>query len=128
MKILLDTHAFLWWIIDDPQLSQTACDLIGNGNNDLYWSTASSWEVAIKYALGRLPLPDEPSTFIIEELEKNQVKSLSISNIHAFEAGLLPLHHKDPFDRMLIAQARTDSMAILSCDSCFGFYEVHVKW
>ncbi|SLM33165.1 PilT protein domain protein [Desulfamplus magnetovallimortis] len=128
MKILLDTHVFLWWIIDEPKLSPTACDLIGNGNNDLYWSTASSWEVAIKYALGRLPLPDDPLTFIIEELEENDVKSLSISHIHAFEAALLPLHHKDPFDRMLIAQARTESMVILSCDSCFGFYEVNVKW
>ncbi|MEA1967480.1 MAG: type II toxin-antitoxin system VapC family toxin [Thermodesulfobacteriota bacterium] len=128
MKILLDTHAFLWWITDDPQLSKNASALIVNSSNYLYWSSASSWEVAIKYSLGRLPLPDSPSQFIMEELEKNQIESLPITDYHAFSAGMLPLYHKDPFDRMLIAQAINESMILLSCDTVYKYYDVNVCW
>ena len=128
MKILLDTHAFLWWITDDAQLSEVAGNLIQDSRNHLYWSAASSWEVSIKYALGRLPLPEEPAQFIMEELEKNQIQSLPIKDEHAFHAGQLPRHHKDPFDRMLIAQARIESLMLLSCDSVFKYYDVNVNW
>jgi len=84
MNILLDTHAFLWWITDDAQLSATARTLIKDGENTLYWSAASSWEVAIKYNLGRLPLPDEPEQFLAQELTKNQIESLPITDRYAF--------------------------------------------
>jgi PIN domain nuclease of toxin-antitoxin system len=128
MNILLDTHAFLWWITDDAQLSANARTLIKDGENMLYWSAASSWEVAIKYNLGRLPLPDEPEQFLAQELAKNQIESLPITDRYAFQAGRLPRHHKDPFDRMLIAQAMTDSLTLLSCDSFFDLYDVQVMW
>lgn len=128
MNILLDTHAFLWWITDDAQLSATARTLIKDSENTLYWSAASSWEVAIKYNLGRLPLPDEPEQFLAQELARNQIESLSITDRYAFQAGRLPRHHKDPFDRMLIAQAMTDSLTLLSCDAFFDLYDVQVKW
>ncbi|MCW5203049.1 type II toxin-antitoxin system VapC family toxin [Desulfobulbus sp. US4] len=124
----MDTHAFLWWITDDAQLSETARRLIKDNGNTLYWSAASSWEVGIKYALGRLPLPDAPEIFLAQELAGNQIESLPITDRYAFQAGRLPRHHKDPFDRMLIAQAMTDSLILLSCDSFFDLYDVQVMW
>jgi len=128
MNILLDTHAFLWWITDDSKLSQTAGNLMGDENNILYWSAASSWEVAIKYALRRLPLPERPERFLPKEIAKNKIESLFISNGHAFHAGQLPPHHRDPFDRMLIAQAQKESLILLSSDSLFDLYDVDVRW
>ena len=128
MKLLLDTHTFLWWIIDDPQLSQKARGLIGNGNNTLYWSAASSWEVSIKYALGRLPLPESPEQFLPAEIEKNRIESLPIIDAHAFGAGQLPHHHRDPFDRMLVAQAQAESLTLLSDDQQLSYYDVEIQW
>ena len=128
MKILLDTHVLLWWITDQPQLSSTARDLIGNGNNILYWSAASSWEVSIKYALGRLPLPASPADFLPLELVKNRIEPLAILDAHAFRAGLLAPHHRDPFDRMLVAQALEESLTLLSNDQLLSLYDVSLQW
>jgi PIN domain nuclease of toxin-antitoxin system len=128
MKILLDTHTFLWWILDDPKLSTRALELIGDNRNTLYWSAASSWEVSIKYALGRLPLPESPEQFLPTELGKNRIESLAIIDAHAFQAGRLPHHHGDPFDRMLVAQALVESLGLLSNDKQLSFYNVDVYW
>jgi PIN domain nuclease of toxin-antitoxin system len=128
MKLLLDTHTFLWWILDDPQMSAKALDLIGDSRNNLYWSTASSWEVAIKYALGRLPLPDDPTKFLPAELGKNRIESLPIVDAHAFQAGSLPRHHRDPFDRMLVAQAQIESLWLISNDPKINLYNVNAYW
>ena len=128
MKLLLDTHTFLWWITDDPQLSTKARELIGDGHNILYWSAASSWEVSIKYALGRMPLPEAPEQFLPAEIEKNRLESLPIIDAHAFQAGQLPHHHRDPFDRMLVAQAQVESLALLSNDQRLNHYDVEIRW
>lgn len=128
MKILLDTHTFLWWITDVPQISVTARELISDGHNELYWSAASSWEVSIKYALGRLPLPDAPEKFLPFELAQNRIESLPVIDAHAFQAGQLPSHHRDPFDRMLIAQAQVESLVFLSNDPQLRLYDVRVQW
>ena len=128
MKLLLDTHAFLWWITDDPQLSPKARELISDSHNTMYWSAASSWEVSIKYALGRLPLPETPEQFLPVELGKNRIESLSVIDAHAFQAGRLPRHHADPFDRMLVAQAQLESLAILSNDRKLSHYDVEIHW
>ena len=128
MKLLLDTHTFLWWITDDPQISAKALELMGDSQNDLYWSAASTWEVAIKYALGRLPLPDAPTIFLPAELGKNRIESLPIVDTHAFQAGLLPRHHRDPFDRMLVAQAQVETLGIVSNDTKIRLYNVNVYW
>ena len=128
MKILLDTHTFLWWITDSPQLSATARGLIGDGHNTLYWSAASSWEVSIKYALGRLPLPETPEIFLPPELAVNRLESLPIIDAHAFQSGLLPPHHRDPFDRMLVAQAQVESLVLLSADKKMEPYDVTLRW
>ena len=128
MKFLLDTHIFLWWITDAQLLSQTARDIVSDGNSELYWSAASSWEVAIKYKLGRLPLPEVPESFIPTELAKNRIDSLPIVNDHAFRAGQLPIHHRDPFDRMLVAQAQAENMKIISNDRQISLYDVNIAW
>ena len=128
MQLLLDTHTFLWWITDDPQISAKALELMGDSRNDLYWSAASTWEVAIKYALGRLPLPDAPAIFLPAELGKNRIESLPIVDTHAFQAGLLPRHHRDPFDRMLVAQAQAETLGIVSNDTKIRLYNVNVYW
>jgi len=128
MKLLLDTHIFLWWVSDDPQLSTKARVLIGDGHNTLYWSAASSWEVSVKYALGRMPLPEAPEQFLPAEIEKNRLESLPIIDAHAFQAGQLPHHHRDPFDRMLVAQAQVESLALLSNDQQLNHYDVEIRW
>lgn len=128
MKLLLDTHTFLWWTTDEPQLSATALDLIGDSRNTLYWSAACSWEVTIKYALGRLPLPDAPEQFLTAELGRNRIESLPIVDAHAFQAGLLPRHHRDPFDRMLVAQAQVEALGLITNDANIRRYDVDVYW
>ncbi len=128
MKLLLDTHTLLWWTTDDPLLSARALDLIGDGRNTLYWSAASSWEVSIKYALGRLPLPEAPEPFLAAELGRNRIESLPIADAHAFRAGLLPRHHRDLFDRMLVAQAQVEGLGLITDDSNIRRYEVKVYW
>ena len=128
MKLLLDTHTFLWWITDDPQLSTQAREFMADGHNTLYWSAASSWEVSIKYALGRMPLPEAPEQFLPAEIEKNRIESLPIIDVHAFLAGQLPHHHGDPFDRMLVAQAQVESLALISNDQQLNHYDVEIRW
>lgn len=128
MKLLLDTHSFLWWITDDSQMSTTALKLMGDNRNTLYWSAASSWEVSIKYSLGRLPLPEAPEQFLPAELGRNRIESLPIVDVHAFQAGSLPRHHRDPFDRMLVAQAQVESFGLITNDSDIRRYEVEVYW
>lgn len=128
MKLLLDTHTFLWWITDAPEISPTARELISDGYNDLYWSAASSWEVSIKYALGRLPLPDTPERFLPSELALNGIEPIPVIDAYAFQAGQLPRHHRDPFDRMLVAQAQIESLVLLSNDPQLSLYDVRVQW
>jgi PIN domain nuclease of toxin-antitoxin system len=128
MNLLLDTHTFLWWITDDLRLSPTVRHLIGDSLNTLCWSAASSWEVSIKYALGRLPLPEPPEVFLPAELGKNRIESLPIIDVHAFRAGVLPRHHNDPFDRMLVAQSQIESLVLLSNDHLLSLYDVSIRW
>ena len=128
MKILLDTHIFLWWITDSPQLSETAREVIANGNNALYWSAASTWEVSIKYSLGRLPLPAPPEDLLPLEFSRNHIESLPVIDEHAFRAGQLPRHHQDPFDRMLVAQAQFEPLVLLTNDRKLEQYEIEVFW
>ncbi len=128
MKYLLDTHTFLWWITDSQHLSQISREIVGDGHSELYWSSASSWEIAIKYNLGRLPLPEAPELLIPTELAKNRIDVLPIFNEHAFKAGQLPMHHRDPFDRLLIAQAQLEGMGIISDDHQMSLYDVDIVW
>lgn len=128
MRLLLDTHAFLWWIADSPQLSGQARQLIGDGENEVLLSAASGWEIAIKARLGRLTLPDEPERFLAEQLAANAFQVLPVHLSHALRVYSLPDHHRDPFDRLLVAQAQVEGMAIVSGDPQLARYLVQVAW
>ncbi len=125
MKILLDTHALLWWLADDPQLSAHARSLIASPSNPVLVSAVSGWEMSIKKALDKL---DVDLDVLQLELEKNAFEILPVSFEHGIAAGALPLHHRDPFDRMLIAQAQSESLYLVSVDSRFADYDVDVIW
>ena len=124
MRFLLDTHVLLWWISESKNLSKGVIDLVKQGQNTLFWSAASSWEVAIKYKLGRLSLPENPSSFLPKQLSQNNISPLPIQDSHAYEAGRLPLHHQDPFDRMLVAQARIEKLVFVTDDAKIRRYNV----
>jgi PIN domain nuclease of toxin-antitoxin system len=128
MNVLLDTHAFLWWITDSSRLSQVARRTLAAGSNQLFWSAASAWEVGIKFALGRLPLPGPPEGYLERHLDLNGVSRLPIVEVHGYRAAALPPHHADPFDRMLVAQAQVEDLSILSADRAIRPYDVEVVW
>lgn len=128
MKVLLDTHTFLWWITDHPKLPSRVREIIGDGNNELFVSAASGWEIAIKAKLGRLQLPDEPQRFILEQLSLNAIQSLPIQMSHALHVFSLPDHHRDPFDRILISQAQLEGLPILTADPQIALYPVEIIW
>jgi PIN domain nuclease of toxin-antitoxin system len=126
--LLLDTHAFLWWISDDPQLSERAHAVMSNAANTLYLSAASGWEMAIKSRLGKLDLPKEPESFMIEQLHPNRIEPLSIFLRHALHTYRLPMLHRDPFDRIRIAQSHLESLPILTVDPAITQYTVDTVW
>lgn len=128
MRLLLDTHALLWWITDSTRLSAQARQSIAAGSNALFWSAASSWEVGIKFALKRLKLPAAPDEYLPQHLELNAIERLSISDRHAYRAAALPMHHSDPFDRMLVAQAQLEGLTVVSADPFLSRYDVKVVW
>jgi len=128
MKVLLDTHTFLWWINDTPQLSQIARQIIGNGENMIFLSAASGWEIAIKTSLGKLKLSADITAFILEQMHINAITPLPVQMNHALHIYTLPDLHRDPFDRMLIAQAQVESLPILTADPQFSGYQVEVVW
>ena len=128
MKILLDTHTFLWWITDDQRLSGRARDIISDGGNELFLSAATGWEIAIKVQIGRLKLPEEPIRFILDQMRINAIQSLPVQMNHALHVSTLPQHHRDPFDRLLIAQAQLEELPVLSSDYQLANYQVEVIW
>ena len=128
MRILLDTHVFLWWVTDSDLLSEQARLLIKDGANELFFSAASGWEIAIKAGLGRLHLPDNPERFVAEQLTTNAIFPLPIHLSHALRVYSLPKHHRDPFDRILVAQSQLENLAILTADPGIARYDVTVIW
>ncbi len=121
MILLLDAHTVLWWLADDPTLSPAARDAIADPASDALVSAASIWEIGIKRALGKLEAP----TGLLAALEAAGLDVLPIAGTDAADAGALPAHHRDPFDRMLVAQARRLDAVIVSRDAAFEAYEVH---
>lgn len=128
MKLLLDTHAFLWFAADDPRLSATARDSIENEANEVYLSAASHWEIAIKQSVGKLSLDRPFRTLISEEVELNGIIFLPIDLSHSEAVLSLAFHHRDPFDRMLIAQSMVEEFPLLSCDEQFDAYGIARIW
>ena len=128
MRVLLDTHAFLWWISDDRRLSDRAREIIGDGRNELYFSAASGWEISIKVGLGRLDAPESLDRFIADQLSRNAIQALPIYLRHALHTRTLPDHHRDPFDRILVSQAVLEETPLLSADPQISRYPVEVVW
>jgi PIN domain nuclease of toxin-antitoxin system len=128
MKILLDTHTFLWFVLNDPQLSATAQTLISDPQNDIYLSPASYWEIAIKISIGKYQLPASYDTWMREQIATNTFEVLPILIEHTAILTNLPFHHKDPFDRLIIAQSIFENIPVISADRTFDDYPVTRLW
>ena len=128
MNLLLDTHAFLWFVQDDPQLSDTARELIEDSASRPFLSTASLWEIAIKMSLGKLQFTQPYEEFISMQLAINGIEILGITIEHTAAVSRLPFHHRDPFDRLLIIQAKTEGMTLVSANPAFDIYDVKRVW
>lgn len=122
MKLLLDTRILLWWLADDPSLPPAAGEAIASLDNTVLVSAATAWEIAIKKAAGHLDAPDD----LEDALRANDLQALAMTVAHALAAGALPPHHSDPFDRMLIAQAKAEDLVLVSVDRRFCDYEVEL--
>ena len=128
MKFLVDTSVLLWSVSERSKLNARAVRILTLAGSNLYLSSASVWEIGIKYAIGRLPLHVEPEVFVSDVHREMGMLPLGIEHHHAIEAARLPRHHADPFDRMLIAQARAEGMMVLTSDRVFGKYEVEWEY
>lgn len=127
-RYLLDTHSFLWFINDDVALSETARILIESPENIIYLSIASIWEIAIKVSLGKLEVPSPFTAFIDKQLAENNIQILPINTKHVGKVVSLPFHHRDPFDRLIIAQSLVEEISIIGEDTIFDDYGVKVYW
>ena len=128
MSYLLDTHTFLWMAGDPLSLSEKVREIVEEKNNRLYLSAASAWEIAMLQQLKRLELPDVPRRFIAEALQQLNVLPISIGFTTAISAATLPFIHRDPFDRLIIAEALKEKMTVLTKDNLFESYGVKVLW
>lgn len=128
MRCLLDTHVFLWWVEDDKRLSRRARKTIALPENECLLSLASVWEMAIKISLGKLRLAAPLETFLPNHLSVNGFRELPLDFRHVARVARLPFHHRDPFDRLLVAQALEEDLALVSADEAFAAYGVRRVW
>ncbi len=128
MRLLLDTHALLWFLLNDARLSGSARSLITDPENDMFVSPASYWEIAIKISLGKYTLGEDFTEFMENQIAENELTLLPITVKHTAVVATLPFHHRDPFDRLLIAQAMTENVPLLSADAVFDLYPVRRMW
>jgi len=128
MRLLLDTHTFLWWVSDNEALSDAAGARIADDRNECFLSQASAWEMAIKVGNGKLTLPAPVGRFVEEQLASNAFRLLPIELAHVAHVATLPFHHRDPFDRLLAAQALKEKLAIVSADPIFRKYGAKRIW
>ena len=126
MNLLLDTHALLWVLAESPRLGPATRQLLANPLNDVLVSAVSAWEIAIKATLGKLSVPPDIANWLPAQLANNRMTPLPITVAHAAGLERLPMHHNDPFDRLLIAQARVENLAVVTADQRFRQYEVRV--
>ncbi len=128
MKILLDTHTFLWWVAEDAQLSLKAKEIIANPDNEIYFSVVSAWEIIIKVGTGKLSLSESPETYIPSRIASNQFGILPVQMPHILKINSLPNFHKDPFDRLLIAQSLVEDLSLMTIDNAIAQYPVKTIW
>ena len=124
MTYLLDTQVFLWMQASPDRMRPDVRQIIESPDSRLYLSAASAWEIAIKYALGKLPLPAPPEEYVPRRMSSSAVEALPVEHVHALRAGALEARHRDPFDRLLIAQAQLERMPIITADRVFAQYGV----
>jgi PIN domain nuclease of toxin-antitoxin system len=127
-RTLIDTECWLWWHLAPERLGASALALLEERRSPLLLSAASSWEIAIKVALGKLKLPATPDSFVPEQLAEDGIDPLAIEHAHALRVARLPPHHSDPFDRLLIAQAQLERCAFLTADAQLVDYEIDIVW
>jgi PIN domain nuclease of toxin-antitoxin system len=128
MRLLLDTHTFIWYVTDNSRLSNQVLELINDENNEILLSIASLWEIAIKQNLGKLSFNQPFEIFITQQLNLNDFSLLDINISHVTVVATLPLHHRDPFDRILIAQSVVENIPLLSADKIFDAYPIRRVW
>jgi PIN domain nuclease of toxin-antitoxin system len=128
MGLLLDTATFLWVTLGAPQLSANARRLVSDPDNEVYLSAASIWEIVVKHALGRLPLPSPPHEFVPRERQRHEIEPLSLDEASVLQLGKLPGHHQDPFDRMLVCQAIAHGLTLVTPDRLIMQYPVQTSW
>ena len=128
MKYLLDTHTLLWFINGDNRLNKRLIECIENYNNEIFISSVSLWEIAVKINIGKLKLRKEYKEFIPKQLEINNIEILNISHTHLIENINLPMHHRDPFDRLIISQALAENLTIITKDGNFKKYKIKLIW
>lgn len=125
MKALLDTHVWLW-MLAEPERLGAAAPMVRDPRSVLLLSAVSSWEIAIKYGQGRLDLPEPPASFVPERMRSSGVTALAVEHAHALAVAELPMHHRDPFDRLLVAQALLEGVPIVTADPAFAAYDVEL--
>ncbi len=128
MKLLLDTHALLWWFTDDPQLSKSALAAVLDESNDIFVSAASAWEVATKYRLGKLPEARDVFPRFEELVAADGFEFIPVSHRHGLRAGSYQITHADPFDRMLAAQVELEGMVLVTKDSALADFPIRTLW
>jgi PIN domain nuclease of toxin-antitoxin system len=124
MRCLIDTHIFIWWILDHPKLPRSLRQIIADSTTELFFSSASAWEIIIKSTLGKLSLPENPTEWIRKHLDLNRIHALPITLDHALMLHELPSLHKDPFDRIMVAQAKCEDLTIITDDQWIPKYAV----
>jgi PIN domain nuclease of toxin-antitoxin system len=128
VKFLVDTHCWLWLQASPERLSPELLSQLENPGSDLLLSAASSWEIAIKYALGKLPLPEPPSRYVPRRMTASGTRGLAVEHAHTLRVAELPAHHRDPFDRLLIAQAQIEKLVLVTADRQFEHYDVKIRF
>lgn len=128
MKLLLDTHALLWWFTDDVRLSSVARQAIADERNEIFVSAASAWEIATKQRIGKLDEVPEAAGRFAELVEADGFSHLPIGHLHALRAGAYPSAHRDPFDRMLASQSELDGLILVTCDPAFAAFPCRTLW
>ena len=128
MRLLLDTHTFLWWTANDARLSEGAKAAIASAANEVLVSAVNGWEIAIKSRLGKLPLPEAPDLFMARMVQRHALGVLPITLAHAVHEYHLPAHHSDPFDRLLVAQAQLEKLTLVTDDALVKQYGAITLW
>ena len=128
MRLLLDTQCWLWMQAAPERFSDCVRELLIDDGNELLFSAASSWEIALKYAQGKLALPDPPSRYVPSRLQSSGVTPIAVQHAHALRVAELPVHHRDPFDRLLVAQSQLERAPLLTVDDKLRAYDVELVW